>query len=90
MDLQDTAVVAPIEGGDLIALDAKYHLVCLAGLRNRHCSFIRENQKSHSSHAEERKTQARVFVELNTYVENAVEDCQRTSSRVLWQCSRTK
>ena len=76
MDLQDTAVLAAIEGGDLIALDAKYHLVCLAVLRNRHRSFIRQNQKSDSSHAEERKTQVRVFVELITYVENAVEDGQ--------------
>ena len=32
VDLQHTAVAAVIEGGDLIALDAKYHLVCLAGL----------------------------------------------------------
>ena len=27
-DLQDTALLAKIEGGDLIALDAKYHLAC--------------------------------------------------------------
>ena len=34
VDLQDTADLAAIEGGDLIALDAKYHVhvVCLAGL----------------------------------------------------------
>ena len=76
VDLQDTAVLAATEGGDLIALDAKYHLTCLAGLRNRHRSFIRQNQSSHSSQTEERKMQARVFVELITYVENAVEDGQ--------------
>ena len=57
-----------------MALDAKYHLACLAGLRNRHCSFIRQNQDSHSSYTEDLKTQARAFVELITYVENAVED----------------
>ena len=56
-----------------MALDAKYHLACLAGLRNRHRSFIRQNQDSHSSHTEDMKTQARAFVELITYVENAVE-----------------
>ena len=57
-----------------MALDAKYHLACLAGLRNRHRSFIRQNQDSHSSHTEDLKTQARAFVELITYVENAVEN----------------
>ena len=73
-DLQDTALLSTIEGGDLVALDAKYHLACLAGLRNRHRSFIRQNQDSHSSRTEEMKTRARAFVELITYVENAVED----------------
>ena len=28
-DLQDTALLTKIEGGDLIALEAKYHLACL-------------------------------------------------------------
>ena len=32
-DLQDTALLAKIEGGDLIALDEKYHLACLTQLR---------------------------------------------------------
>lgn len=32
-DLQDVALLAKIEGGDLIALEAKYHLSCLATLR---------------------------------------------------------
>ena len=66
-DLQDTALLSTIEGGDLVALDAKYHLACLAGLRNRHRSFIRQNQDSLSSHTEDMKTQARAFVELIAY-----------------------
>ena len=73
-DLQDTVLLSTIEGGELVALDAKYHLACLAGLRNRHRSFIRQNQDSHSSHTEDLKTQARAFVELITYVQNPVED----------------
>jgi len=66
MDLQDTALLSTIEGGGLVALDAKY---CLAGLRNRNCSFMRQNHNSHSSHVEEGKMQARAFVELISYVE---------------------
>ena len=58
MDLKDTALLFTIEGGDLVALDAKYHLVCLAGLRNRNRSLMRQNQNSHCSHVEEGKMQA--------------------------------
>lgn len=31
-DLQDTALLAKISGGDLIAIEAKYHLTCLTEL----------------------------------------------------------
>ena len=73
-DLQDTALLAKIEGGDLIALDAKYHLACLTQLRNWHRSLMRESQQHPYSLGEEKKKQARVFAELITYIENSVED----------------
>ena len=34
VDLQDTELIARMEGGDVIALEAKYHLQCLTALRN--------------------------------------------------------
>ena len=40
IDLQDSALLTRIEGGDLTALEAKYHLSCLTALRNRHRSFL--------------------------------------------------
>jgi hypothetical protein len=42
--LQDTDLLSRIEGGDLIALDAKYHLACLTLLRNRHRSLLRQRE----------------------------------------------
>lgn len=75
-DLQETALLTRIEGGDLIALDAKYHLACLAGLRNRHRSLMRQRQDSSDSQKQEKKIQARAFVELITHVENCVEGGQ--------------
>ena len=47
-DLQDTALLTIIERGDLTALVAKYHLSCLTGLRNRHCSLLRQSQSQGS------------------------------------------
>jgi len=73
-DLQDASLLAKIEGGDLIALEAKYHLSCLVKLRNRHRSYLRGIQNASSKSHEERKMEARAFVELLTYIENSVED----------------
>ena len=36
-ELQETELMARMEGSDLIALEANHHLYCLTALRNRHC-----------------------------------------------------
>ena len=46
-DLQENEILTRIEGGDLIALDATYHLACLTVLRNRHRSLMRQRQDCH-------------------------------------------
>ena len=38
-DLQETELMARIEDGDLVALEAKYHLECLTALRYYYRSF---------------------------------------------------
>ena len=68
-DLQDTLLLTRIAGGDLTALEAKYHLACL---RNRHRSLIWQSQVSHSS-LEKSKIKVRTFVELSNYVAKCVE-----------------
>ena len=42
-DLEDTTLLAKIEGGDLIALESKYHFSFLTKLRNRHRSYLRDS-----------------------------------------------
>ena len=73
IDLQDSALLTRIEGGDLTALEAKYHLSCLTALRNRHRSFLRQSETS-SIDSEEGKIEARASVELITHVENSIEN----------------
>ena len=73
IDLQDSALLTRIEGGDLTALEAKYHLSCVTALRNRHRSFLRQSETS-SIDREEGKIEARAFVELITHVENSIEN----------------
>ena len=75
-DLQESALLTRIEGGDLIALDAKYHLACLTALRNRHRSLMRQRHDCSDNQKEAQKFEARAFVELIMNVENCVEGGQ--------------
>ena len=72
--LQETQLIATMEGGDLIALEAKCHLHCLTLIRNRYRSLIREREQEFGGLIKEKKMKAIVLVELFTYVENCVED----------------
>ena len=73
-DLQDIALLTRIEGGDLTSQESKYHLTCLTGIRNKQCSFIRQSRGCHNSSREDNMTQAKVFVELLTYIDNCREN----------------
>ena len=74
-ELQDTQLLARIDGGDLIAKEMKYHLKCLTTLRNRYRSHIRKlNQEEEKiSKDEERMSESRVFIELASYIEKAMD-----------------
>ncbi len=54
-DLQETSLLTKIEGGDLIALEAKYHLLCLATLCNHHRSHTKENNNASSECVKKKK-----------------------------------
>ena len=75
-DLQDLEPLAKISGGDLIAIEAKYHMKCLSNLRNKHRSFQRKSKSDQFLEAEEeeRFNEARAFVELLEYIEDSVEN----------------
>jgi len=74
IELQDTRLLAQIDGGDLIAKETKYHLKCLTVLRNRYRSHIRkQNQEEEKiSMDEKRMSEPRVFVELVSYIEKTI------------------
>ena len=54
-ELRETELMARMEGGDLIALEAKYHLQCLTALRNRFLSLVRKNEQEVGGSSEEVK-----------------------------------
>ena len=73
-DLQDTTLMAKLSGGDLIAIEAKYHYNCLSSYKNRYRSYIRSLESSDNNKIEEKLMQARAFAELVCYIESSVED----------------
>jgi hypothetical protein len=72
--LQETELMARMEGSDLVALDAKYHLECLTSLRNRYRSLLRQQNQESSGSTQEKMMKARALVELVTHIENSVEE----------------
>jgi len=73
-DLEDTSLLAKIEGGDLIALESKYHLSCLVKLRNHHRSYLRESGGNSGELIKEAKMEVRAFAELLAHIETLVEE----------------
>ncbi len=70
--LQDTQLLAKIDGGDLIAKEVKYHLKCLVTLKNRYRSYKRTLIQE-PSNVQEYMNESRVFVELINYMKTAFE-----------------
>ena len=72
-DLQDSALLKHLAGGDMIAIEAKYHKKCMTNLTNRHRAFLRQSQDCQSGEEDE-KNEARAFVELISFMESCVDD----------------
>ena len=71
-ELQDTALLARIVGGDLIAIEAKYHLKCLVNLKNRYRSCSRKAVLESEKEGEKKLNESRAFVELSNYIERSL------------------
>jgi len=75
-ELEDETLLARLAGGDLIAIEAKYHKACPTKLYTRFRTFQRK--KSSDDNAEENIVTSRVFVELIEYIDNETQS-KRTS-----------
>ena len=70
-EINDTQLLSRIVGGDLIAMEAKYHLTCMVKLRNRYRSLTRKlNQIPQDTDA--KMNESRAFEELTRYIAKSV------------------
>ena len=72
-DLQDSALLKHLAGGDMIAIEAKYHKNCMTNLTNCHRASLRQSQGCQSGEEDE-KNEARAFVELISFIESCIDD----------------
>ena len=71
-ELQDTLMMSKLAGGNLVAIDAKYHNSSLSAYKNRYRSLMRSKASLHGSKVE-KPLLARAFAELVSYIESNVE-----------------
>ena len=71
--MQDTDLLATIAGGDLVAIEAKYHKQCMDAFRVRYRSYTR-SQATLSDSTDLSMTDSRVFAEIISFIEMNVAD----------------
>jgi len=73
-ELGDFELLSRISGGDLVAIEAQYHIGCLTKFRNNYRSLKRKEENVDDDSLNEMMNESRAFVELTTYVEKSVEE----------------
>lgn len=73
-ELEDFELLSRISGGDLVAIEAQYHIGCLTKFRNSHRSLKRKEDNMDEDSLNEMMNESRAFVELTTYIETSVEE----------------
>ena len=75
-EMDDTGILELISSGDLVALEAKYHSICLTKYRNKYRHFCRQKDRDVSTRI--KMTKARAFVETIAKMESELEDGVKT------------
>ena len=68
IEMSDRELLVKISGGDLIALEAKYHLSCLTIYRNRYRTFSTQNAARQAS----KQARGRAFSEVVVHIDDAL------------------
>ena len=71
-EMQYTSLISRISGGDLVAIEAKYHRSCLTAYKNRYRSANRAACSTSHATTEEKILQARVFAEVVSHIEDNI------------------
>ena len=67
-------LLAKLSGGDLVALEAKYHFNCLSNYRNRYRAHLRASASSSNSQClADKRVKAQVFAEMIAGIESTIE-----------------
>ena len=71
----DQDLLVKLAGGDLVAIEAKYHFNCLSKYRNRYRAHVRAGTSvSNSQHSADSRAKAQAFAETIADIENMIEE----------------
>ena len=73
-ELEDFELLSRMSRGDLVAIDANYHIGCLTKFRNSYRSLKRKEDNMDEDSLNEMINESRAFVELTTYIEKSVDE----------------
>lgn len=74
LELGKFDLLGRMANGDLIAIEAKYHLRCLVGLRNEYRSHCNKKIKDESEDTDRKIDESVAFRELIEYIDQCMED----------------
>lgn len=72
--MEDFELLSRISGGDLVAIEAQYHIGCLTKFRNSHRSLKSKEDNMDDDSLNEMINESRAFIELTTYIETSVDE----------------
>ncbi len=73
-EMNDTSVLVDLADGDLVAIEAKYHLACLTKYRNRYRSHCRSASKLSPANEPLKRAKATAFAKTVSFIESALEE----------------
>ena len=82
LESQKGEMMDRLTGRDGVALERKYHKICMTNYSNRHRAFLRQSSTNGFEILSKNETDARVFVELIDYIK-----CELQTEKYLFHLS---
>lgn len=70
---QDSQLIAKLAGGDMVAIEAKYHSKCMLAYKRKYTAYVKSCNKIETSTNDDSAAEARTFAELISFMESSAE-----------------
>ena len=70
---QGSQLIAKLAGGDMVAIEAKYHSKCMLAYKRKYTAYVKSCNKIETSTNDDSAAEARTFAELISFMESSAE-----------------